>query len=86
MNVFGNAAAALAVVGTVGGGFFAIDETYVRRTDFDSFQWGVLKEQIRELRKEIEARGDIDDVLDLEELLDRFCRAFPDDRECRDDG
>ena len=78
------AAAVLALITSIGGGIFAADARYVQNAEYQDFQWGVMKEQLRELRKEI-AQNPSDYGLkeDYNDLLDMFCRKYSDDRECK---
>lgn len=77
----------LTCIGLIGGGLAFQDTRHVMASEYQDFQWSVLKQQIRDLREDIENEGDPERVeeweLDLEELLDLFCRKYADDRECR---
>ena len=67
-----------------------LDSRYAPVEAVADVQWTTLKKEIRELRKAIaeaneagndELKASLED--DLEETIDRFCRSFPDDRECK---
>lgn len=80
-----SAAAILALIGTTFGGVQVLDLRYVSSQQFQDYQWSAMKDQLRRLRRELsEADGADRDWLaqDLQELLDRFCKLYPDDREC----
>lgn len=81
--------AALTLIGSIAGGIYAADARYVLTSDYQDFQWSIMKEQLRELRKELRSWDDTTGTVphelerDYEELLDLFCRKYPQDRECR---
>ena len=87
--------AALVTVGgggiTWGGSFGAIqwlDDRYAPMAAVEDVQWTALKKEIRELRQDIEAAKDNAELKarleqDLQDTIDRLCKAFPDDRECQ---
>lgn len=80
MNVLQNAAATVVAISAVGGGFLGIDARYAPRGLVEDLVWSGMKREIRELRRDVlEGRASKDE---LEELIDRFCREYPDDREC----
>ena len=81
MNVVQNVAATAAAIGAVWGGFLGIDARYAPRGLVEDLVWSGMKREIRELRRDVlEGRAS---KTELEELIDRFCREYPDDRECR---
>jgi len=87
MNIMVSAAATVTAIGTIGGGYFAIDATYVRRSEFQQISWQLAKEAIRDIRQKMrENPGDPDLPIDLQDQIDLLCRDFPDDRECKGDG
>lgn len=58
---------------------------FVPLSEYSDFQWAYLKSELRDLRQaaeEASAEGDESLWRDYEELLDLFCRKYPDDREC----
>lgn len=58
---------------------------FVPMSEYQDFQWAYLKSELRELKQaaeEAEENGDTSLWKDYEELLDLFCRKYPDDREC----
>lgn len=57
------------------------DERYAQAELVEDLVWSGMKREIRELRREVEA-GEASPE-DLRELIDKFCRAYPDDRECK---
>lgn len=82
MNKINFAAIWTAIVATAGVMLYAFNN-FVSASDFQDLQWSVQRDQIRELEKEKAEGEDVEE--DLEELLDRFCRTFPDDRKCKED-
>ena len=62
-------------------------EHEVIQASFDNFSYTILKEAIREIREEINQAIDPGRIaqlrLDLQDAIDRLCRQFPEDRECR---
>lgn len=87
MNVkIATLAALVALVSASWGGVMALDARYVGKQQFEDFHWAMMKGQIRDLIKEIEkARGTEEWgflMEDLQNLLDRFCRDYPNDRAC----
>lgn len=63
-------------------GLFTFAETrYAPAAQVEDLVWSGMKREIRELRREV-AEG-VATQEELDELLDRFCREFPDDRECK---
>lgn len=73
--------ALLAVMATAYGSIFALDARYAPLQLVEDLVWSGLKREIRELRRDVEAGRATQEELD--ELLDRFCRSYPEDRECR---
>ena len=66
------------------------DAKYVPLSEWQDFQWGMIKRDIREIENEIadaeyEERYDLAERLeeDLENLIDLLCRKYPEDRECQ---
>lgn len=57
-----------------------LDSRYARSQLVEDLVWSGMKREIRELRREVEA-GEADPE-ELDDLLDRFCRQYPEDREC----
>lgn len=79
-------AALFAVMGGAYGSVWFLDGRYAPLAALDNLQWSQLKEDLRQLRDRIETaenpRLKRDLELDLEDLLDRFCKEYPNDREC----
>ena len=71
----------LVAVGTTYGGVMALDARYAQRQLVEDLAWSGLKRELRELRREVEAGQASQEELD--ELIDRLCRAYPEDRDCR---
>jgi hypothetical protein len=72
--------ALLAVMATAYGSIFALDARYAPVQLVEDLVWSGMKREIRELRRDVsEGRAAPED---LQELLDRFCRSYPNDREC----
>jgi len=78
-----------ALVVLFGGSFGAVevaDQRYAPMSEFQDLHWANLRAQIRELEDDIrnEASRDRHAELkrDLEDLLDVFCRRYPEDRYC----
>jgi hypothetical protein len=73
--------------GTWAGGIGAVswlDARYAPVAAVADVQWTALKNEIRELRKAIDDDPDNRRLKeDLQDAIDRLCRAFPDDRECK---
>lgn len=80
-TILGAVGATVAAVGTVYGGVMALDARYAQKELVEDLAWSGLKREIRELRREVEAGEASQEELD--ELIDRLCRAYPEDRECR---
>lgn len=63
-----------------------VEERYVPVSEYKDFQWVFYKRELRELEAKIEneenpvLRARLQD--DYQAVLDRFCRSYPDDREC----
>lgn len=58
---------------------------FVPLSEYQDFQWAYLKSELRDLRDAAQDASEAgDDSLwnDYEELLDLFCRKYPEDREC----
>jgi len=90
-------AAAVAAVGSIGGGAVALDKMHVASADFEKY---IEQQQIADEREYVrELKGDIRDVKsallnhpgdeflmdELAELLDELCELRPDDRLCEDE-
>ena len=61
-----------------------LDARYAPMAAFEDVQWSALKSEIRQLRDKLEQNpDDKDTVEELQDVIDRLCRAFPDDRECK---
>lgn len=76
--------ASLALVGAIATGIFTADTRYVHASEYQDFQWSIMKQQLRELRKELLADPDNPGLReDYADLLDLFCRKYQEDRECR---
>lgn len=90
-QVITSAAAVVALVISIGTGYGhfnnrleEMDERHVQVSDYQDFQWGIMKEQLRKLRKAIAQNpSDLGLQEDYGVLLDTFCRKYPDDRECK---
>lgn len=78
--VIASVTALVAVMATAYGSIFALDARYAPVDLVEDLVWSGMKREIRELRREVEA-GQADPE-ELQELIDRFCRSYPDDREC----
>lgn len=83
-------------VASVGGGGWVggvkaiefLDSRYAPLQAVEDLAYSQLKKDMRELRDRIEAAsGQLKEDLeaDLESLIDRLCRSYPEDRECRRD-
>lgn len=67
-----------------------MDHRYASQEAVSDVQWSALKGEIRQIDKDIaeavengrEARAQ-DLRLDRQDVVDRLCKAFPDDRECK---
>lgn len=80
--------AVVAFAGSVAGGTVGAvqwaDNRYVAQEKFADLLWSQLKGQLRELRKALEADPDNRDIKDeIEAVLDRLCKQYPDDRDCQ---
>ena len=80
--------ALLTVFGGAYGSVWFLDGRYAPLSAVEDLAWSTLKDDIRDLRERIrqaqnpELKRNLEE--DLEELLDRFCRSYADDRECRE--
>ena len=84
MVIAAGVAAGSLIGGTVGTVQWA-DNRYVAQEKFSDLLWSQLKEQIRELRKALAADpGNQDLQDDLEATLDRLCKQYPEDRDCKE--
>lgn len=80
MNPVTIATASVGLIGAIYGGILGLDARYAQKGLVEDLVWSGMKREIRELRREVEAgQADPDE---LEDLLDRFCRQYPEDREC----
>ena len=69
--------------GTVGAISWA-DGRYVAQEKFADLLWSQLKEQLRELRKDLAADPENQNIKDeIEATLDRLCKQYPEDRDCK---
>jgi cytochrome c-type biogenesis protein CcmH/NrfG len=60
-----------------------LDERYAPAQALEDLHWEALKKAIRELRDRVAANPDDQNAKrDLEDTLARFCKAYPEDREC----
>lgn len=96
MNTIQTAIATVALITSTGSGLYAahgyIDRkvsqveqqmvNFVPRSEYEDFQWAYLKAELRTLRDRYEQTKDQRDLRDYQELLDLFCRRYPDDRDC----
>jgi hypothetical protein len=86
------------LIATVWGSVTVLDARYeqkivhesehaVIQSSFDNFSYTILKREIREIREEILHADDPQHTaelrLALQDAIDRLCRQFPHDRECR---
>ena len=80
-------AALVAVFGSAYGSIAWLDGRYAPLGVLDNLQWSQMKEDIRRLQDRIEVaqnpklKHQLE--LDLQELMDRFCKAYPNDRACK---
>jgi hypothetical protein len=89
MNLLQTAAATVALIGTLAGGILAAESRYVSTIDFDQFSAQYLRGEIRELERMIREETDPELreflEIELEELLEEYCAAYPEDtRRCED--
>lgn len=89
MSIIQTAAATVALLGTLAGGILAAESRYVSVLDFDKFAGQYLRAEIRELERAIREEPDPDLrhylELELEELLEEYCAAYPEDtRRCEE--
>ena len=69
--------------GTVGAISWA-DGRYVAQEKFSDLLWSQLKEQLRELRNDLAADPGNQNIKDeIEATLDRLCKQYPEDRDCK---
>jgi len=76
--------AAVSLVALTGAAFGVVqfgDNRYAAADLVEDLVWSGMKREIRELRREVEQGEASQD--ELEELIDKFCRSYPDDRECK---
>lgn len=93
-ELIGTATAVVLLVSSIGGGYAwfdsrldAMDAKHVQAAEYKDFQWSVMKEQINATRERMFKSGSAEERAhwerELRDLLDMFCRKYPDDRECR---
>jgi hypothetical protein len=88
----------LALIATVYGGTQAMDARYEVKqvhepehaiivAGMDNFSYTILKREIREIRELIYTEGNearlVQLQLELQDAIDRLCKQFPEDRECK---
>lgn len=76
--------------GLIGGTLTAVevaDQRYAPMSEFQDIHWSTLRAQVRELQDRIRAaqspelKRDLE--ADLSDLIDLFCRRYPNDRLCK---
>ena len=73
------------LIGATAGTIQLADSRYAPMAAFEDVQWTALKNSIREVRKQLEQNPDDQRLKDeLSDLLDRLCKAFQEDRECKE--
>ena len=83
--VIAGIACSISLIGGAVGTVTWADNRYVAQEKFSDLLWSQLKEQIRELRKALAADpGNQDLQDDLEATLDRLCKQYPEDRDCKE--
>lgn len=93
LALIGTVSTAIVGSGTWVGGVKAVDwldNRYAPVQAVEDVQWTTLKNSIREIRADIAAAEEAGNEAlanqlrgDLEDTIDRLCRTFPDDRECK---
>lgn len=69
------------LIGVLTGGVMWMENRYVTAAEFKNVEWGLLRRELRELEKELEADpNDIRLREDYEQSLDRYCLSFPEDK------
>lgn len=72
------------LIGSTVGAVQWADNRYVAQEQFSDLLWSQLKERLRSLRKDLESDPGNQGIKDeIEATLDRLCKNYPDDRECR---
>ena len=89
MNTIGVVLSAAAGLVTLTGGSFAVvqlaDSRYAPMAALENVEWSLLKRELRELEQDRKENPDDPDIQeDIDALLDRLCRAFPKDRDCKE--
>jgi hypothetical protein len=83
-GVVASATGVVALIGSISGGVMWMEGRYVTAAEFKNVEWALLREQMREDKIRCEENPDDEYACDdYEDSLDRFCRAFPEDRVCR---
>jgi ribosomal protein S15P/S13E len=86
MNLTTILTAAGSLLVLTGGSFGVVqfaDQRYAPAAALDDVQWSSLKGEIRAIRRHLEDNpSDRRAMDDLEDAIDRLCKAFPKDREC----
>lgn len=83
----------LAAAGALVGGVWSTVQTadsryqpageYVTAAEFKNVEWSLLRRELRDAEREAEENPrDADAQEDYAEVLDLWCRTFPDDRRC----
>jgi hypothetical protein len=73
------------LIGATAGTIQLADQPYAPMAAFEDVQWTSLKNSIREVRKQLALTPDDQRLKDeLADLIDRLCKAFPEDRECKE--
>ena len=89
MNVVQSAVAVVALVGGAYGFTHTLDTRYVPLSEWQDFQWSMLRKELREIEKDMAAaefagNAEYAEQLaeDYDELLELLCRKYPEDRDC----
>jgi hypothetical protein len=70
---------------TAFGAVWFLDSRYAPLAGFKELNWTLLKDAIREIRREIREHPDDESLQDdLDEYIDRLCREHPEDRDCHE--
>lgn len=81
--VVASVATLMGVMATAYGSVWFLDSRYASAEGFKDLNWSLLKENIRDIRRELRDEPDNDGLReDLERHLDLLCRDNPTDREC----
>lgn len=74
------------VMGGAYGSVWFLDGRYAPLAAVEDLAFSQIKRDIRELKDRVEAAENPklkrDLTLDLQDLLDRFCKSYPSDRDC----